>query len=119
MYFITISKMLGTGGEEVAKEVSKRLNYAYYGEEELRQVAAETGFISDVQQLEERSPDFFERYFTEKPAIYLGRTQSVIYEVAKQGNAVFSGRGSQLLLRVFDSPSTFLSSGQGRRELNK
>jgi len=119
MYFITISKMLGTGGEEVAKEVSKRLNYAYYGEEELRQVAAETGFISDVQQLEERSPDFFERYFTEKPAIYLGRTQSVIYEVAKQGNAVFSGRGSQLLLRVFDCALHVLVIGSRKKRIEQ
>jgi cytidylate kinase len=117
MYFITISHMLGTGGEEVAKEVSKKLNYAYYGEGELRQAAAETGFSKETEHLEERSPDFFERYFSEKPAIYLGRTQALIYEVAKQGNAVFSGRGSQLLLRAFDCALHVLVTGSRKKRI--
>jgi cytidylate kinase len=116
MYFVTISQMLGTGGDEIAKEVSRTLNYAYYGEEELRQAAARMGFLTERGHLEEKSPDFFEKYFSEKPVIYLGRMQSLIYEVAKGGNAIFFGRGSQLLLRVFGCALHVLITGsRGKR----
>jgi cytidylate kinase len=119
MYFVTISQMIGTGGEQIAKEVSKRLNYTYYAEEELRQTAAEMGFHTGTLHVEEKSPDFFARYFSEKLAIYFGRMQSLIYEVAKQGNAVFSGRGSQLLLRVFDCALHVLITGSKEKRTER
>jgi len=102
MYFITISEMLGTNGEKIAGQVANTLNYTFYGEEELFKAADELGFLSDVKKLGEKSPALLERFFSEKPKIYLDRLQSVIYEVAKKGDAVFFGRGSQLLLHSFE-----------------
>jgi hypothetical protein len=47
------------------------------------------GFLRDVRQLDEKGPPLLERFFSEKPKVYLDRLQSVIFEVAKKGDAVF------------------------------
>ncbi len=102
MYFVTISEMVGTNGEKIAKDVAKALNYSYYGKEELFKAAEEMGFLSDVLKMELKSPPLLEKFFSDKPKIYLDRFQAVVYDVAKKGNAVFFGKGSQLLLQSFD-----------------
>ena len=78
------------------------MGYPYYGREELFKAAEEAGLLSDVQKLELKSPPLLEKYFSDKPRIYLDRFQSVIYDVAKKGNAIFFGKGSQLLLNSFE-----------------
>ena len=101
MYFITFTDMLGARGEKVAKKVAENLNYSFFGEKELFQAADKMGVLSDVQKLDEKSPALLDLFFSEKPKIFLDRLQSVIYEVAKNGNGIFYGRGSQLLLNSF------------------
>ena len=98
MYFITISEMIGTNGEKTARKVAEELKYTFSGEKELFEAASEMGFLSDIKKLDEKAPALLERFFSEKPKIYLDRLQSVIYEVAKNGNAIFFGRGGQFLL---------------------
>jgi cytidylate kinase len=119
MYFITFSEMLGTNGRKIASQVAKGLNYTFYGEEELFKAASESGFLADIQKLEEKNPPFFEKFFSEKPKIYLDRLQAVILEVAKNGNAVFFGRGSQLLLKSFDCALHVLVIGSTEKRVEK
>lgn len=119
MYFITISEMLGTDGEKIARQVAKELNYTLYGEEELFKSADELGFLSDIKKLGEKSPALLERFFGEKPKIYLDRLQSVIYEMARKGDAVFFGRGSQLLLRSFDCAFHVLVIGSMEKRVKR
>jgi cytidylate kinase len=111
--------MFGTGGEEIARRVAKELNYAYYGEKELYNAASEMGFLMDIKKLDEKSPAFLDRFFSERPKIYLDRLQSVIYEVAKKGNAVFFGRGSQLLLQSFDCAFHVLVTGSMEKRIKR
>lgn len=59
------------------------------------------GFLQDVKEIDEKVPPLFERLFSNKPEIHLDRLCSVIYELASQGNSVFLGRGSYILLREF------------------
>ena len=101
MYFITISEMLGTNGEKIARKVAEGLKYTFYGTKELFEAAAAMGFLSDANKSDENVPALLERLFSDKPKIYLDRLQSVIYEVAKKGNAVFFGRGGKFLLHFF------------------
>lgn len=116
MYFITISEMMGTNGDKIAKQVAQGLGYRFFGEEELMTSASEKGFLKDFKRLDEKGPAFFQAFFSEWPKISLDRLQSVIYEVAKDGNAVFVGRGSQLLLRSFDCALHVLVTGSpGKR----
>ncbi|MCX8118334.1 MAG: cytidylate kinase family protein [Desulfobacterota bacterium] len=119
MYFITVSSMLGTNGEAIARKVAKDLNYTFYGEEELLKAAEDLGYLSDLQKLGEKSPALWERLFSEKPKIYLDRLQSVIYEVAKQGDAVFFGKGSQLLLHSFDCAFHVLIIGSLEKRIRR
>lgn len=119
MYFITISEMFGTHGERIAKQVAKKLGYTYYGEDELFKVADEMGFLDDVKKLDEKGPTLFEKFFSERPKIYLNRLQAVILEVAKKGDAVFFGRGSQLLLHSFDCAFHVLLTGSMEKRIQR
>jgi cytidylate kinase len=119
MYFITISEMLGTKGTQVAQQVANGLNYAYYGEAELLHFAEEMGFLKDVKKLDEKGPPLLERFFSEKPKVYLDRLQSVIFEVAKKGNALFFGKGSQLLLNSFNCALHVLVTGSMEKRIQR
>ncbi len=119
MYFITISEMSGTRGKEIAARVAEKLSYTYFGEEELLKAATDMGFLPDVQKLDEKSPPLLEKFFTEKPKIYLDRLQAIIYEVAKKGDAVFFGRGSQLLLHSFDCAFHVLITGSLKKRVER
>jgi cytidylate kinase len=119
MYFITVSEMLGTNGEKIARQVAGMLNYDYYGEEELFKAADEMGFLADLKKLGEKGPTLLEKFFSGKPKVYLDRLQSVIYEVAKKGNAVFFGRGSQLMLNSFDCALHVLAIGSTEKRVER
>jgi cytidylate kinase len=111
MYFITISEMIGTQGNKIARGVASAMNYSYYGKAALVKAADEMGVISDVLKMELKSPPLLEKFFSDKPKIYLDRFQAVVYEVAKKGNAVFFGKGSQLLLHSFNCALHILVTG--------
>ena len=119
MYFITISELLGTDGEKIARKVAEELNYTFYGTEELFEAADAMGFLSDVKKLDEKAPALLERFFSEKPKIYLDRLQSVVYEVAKKGNAVFFGRGGKFLLYSFDCAFHILVTGSMEKRIQR
>ncbi len=101
MYFITFSEKMGTNGSEIARRVSDQLGYRFYDTGAIENAAQEMGFLQDVKEIDEKVPSLFERLFSHKPEIYLDRLNSVIYELASRGNAVFLGRGSYILLRGF------------------
>jgi cytidylate kinase len=119
MYLITVSEMLGTNGEKIARRVAGSLNYAFYGEEELVKAAKEMGFFPERSQWDEKSPAFLENFFSEKPKVYLDQYQSVVYELAKKGNALFFGRGSQLLLNAFDCAFHVLVTGSMKKRIQR
>jgi cytidylate kinase len=119
MYFITLSEMMGTNGEKIAKQVAEKVNYSFYGEAELMKSAAEMGFLKDLQGFSEKGPALFEKFFSERPKVSLDRVQSVIFEVAKNGNAVFFGRGSQLLLRSFECALHVLVTGSLEKRIQR
>ena len=119
MYFITVSEMIGSRGEKIARKVAETLKYPFYGEEELFHAAEGMGFLPDVKKLNEKGPAFLERFFSEKPKIYLDRLQSVIYEVARKGDAVFFGRGSQLLLHSFGCALHVLLTGSSEKRIER
>jgi cytidylate kinase len=115
MYFVTVSDMLGTDGGKVAREVAQRLGYTYYGESELAAAAAEMGLPPETKNFDEKSPDFFSRYFSGKPKVSLDRLQAVIFDLAKKGDAVFHGRGSQVLLKSFECALHVLVTGSMKK----
>jgi cytidylate kinase len=119
MYFITISEMIGTNGEKIARKVAEELKYTLYGAKEIFEAASEMGFLSDIKKLDEKAPALLERFFSENPKIYLDRLQSVIYEVAKKGNALFFGRGGKFLLQSFDCAFHILVTGSMEKRIQR
>jgi cytidylate kinase len=119
MYFITLSEMIGTNGEKISRKVAEELKYTFSGEDELFEAASEMGFFSDIKELDEKAPAFFERFLSEKPKIYLDRLQSIIYEVAKKGNTLFFGRGGQFLLQSFDCAFHILVIGSIEKRIQR
>jgi cytidylate kinase len=111
--------MSGTDGEKIARQVAKKLGYTFYGEEELFKAADQMGFLDDVKKLNEKGPNLLEKFFSERPKIYLNRLQSVILEVAKKGDAVFFGKGSQLLLHSFDCAFHVLLTGSTEKRVQR
>jgi cytidylate kinase len=101
MYFITISRKMGANGHAIAQRVADQLGYKLYDTEAIENAAREMGFLKDIKETDERVPSLFARLFSHQPEVHLDRLQSVIYELASRGNAVFLGRGSHILLRNF------------------
>jgi cytidylate kinase len=101
MYFITFSRKMGTNGSEIARRVADQLGYKFYDTEAIENAAREMGFLESVREIDEKAPSLFHRVFSSKPTVDIDRLDSVIYKLASQGNAVFLGRGSHILLRTF------------------
>ena len=119
MNYITVSGLLGANGGKIARKVSEELNYPYYGAEELLKAAQKMGFASNSDTVDENVPNFLERLFSEKPQIYLDHLQSIIYDVAKRGNAVFVGRGGKFLLHSFDCAFHVLVVGSMEKRIRR
>lgn len=101
MKWITLSRKMGTNGSEVARRVASELGCPLYDTKAINHMAQELGVLGSVREIDEKVPPIFQRIFSHRPMLYLERLYSVIYELAKQGNAVFLGRGSHILLRDF------------------
>jgi len=101
MKWITVSRKMGTRGSDIAERVASELGYRFYDTKAINHMAQELGVLGSVREIDEKAPSIFQRIFSARPMVYLERLYSVIYELAKQGDAVFLGRGSHLLLRDF------------------
>ncbi len=101
MKWVTVSRTMGTNGSEVARRVASELGYRFYDTKAINRTAQDLGVWESVREVDEKVPSLFERTFSHRPAVDLERLYSVLYELAKQGSAVFLGRGSHLLFRDF------------------
>jgi cytidylate kinase len=99
--WITVSRKMGTHGSAIARQVASELGYRFYDTEAIGHMAQELGVLDNVRAAEESAPSVFQQIFSQRPIVYLERLGSALYELAKQGDAVFLGRGGHLLLRNF------------------
>lgn len=117
MPVVTISRMYGSGGSEVAARVARTLGWELYDNSVVDAVAQRLGLTrAEVSARDERVPSIVERLATtlslatpeSMPVIpdtplpteelLLRVTQRVIEEAVQRGPAVFVGRGAQSLL---------------------
>jgi cytidylate kinase len=103
MPLITISRGIGSGGMVVARLVSEDLKVELFDDNRLHQEAGKMGIrAEEVKGLDEKAPVFFDHLLRSRSEIYLNYMEALIYEVAKKGEGVIIGHGSQLLLRDFE-----------------
>ena len=102
MPLITISRGMGSGGEAIADIVSHQLKLELFDDERLHREAVEMGIRADeFDGFDEKVPGFWDYLWGQKPELYLDLMESVVYNVAKNGEGVILGHGSQFLLRDF------------------
>ena len=118
MPFITISRMYGSGGSEIAERVATALKWALYDNAVVDAVAERSGLTrAEVTAQEERVPSMVERLGAafslgtpeSMPAVIdrplptaeeeiVAVTRRVIEDAVQKGPAVIVGRGAQWLL---------------------
>ncbi|HJU69274.1 MAG TPA: cytidylate kinase-like family protein [Gemmatimonadaceae bacterium] len=117
MAIITISRMYGSGGSEIAARVAKLLGWSLFDNAFVDAVAERLGIpVSEVQAREERTPSLVERLASAlavaSPEILppptevlppseerlADVTRRIIEEAVARGNAVLVGRGAQSVL---------------------
>jgi len=123
MVVVTISRQFGSGGSDIARLIAAKseLNYVDHKiiaevakrlgvdtQEAARQDEQTVGMVGHIMTAIQSSTPFTINYNTllnpgsalaqSHEAAYLQITQSVVLEVATQGNAVIVGRGAQFLL---------------------
>jgi cytidylate kinase len=99
MAVITISRRMGSYGEEIAKHLSEVLGYSYIDKDVLEQLLTGHGI----------SGEDFTRYDEKRASLWGGLSsfqkfyanvlKLALFESARKGNAVIVGRGGQVLLR--------------------
>jgi cytidylate kinase len=102
MSLITISQGIGCDGNEIARKVSESLQIELYDDSKLKEEARRTGLHSEqLKAFDEKAPGYFDRMLSRKPEVYVDLMIAVVYEVARRGEGVIIGHGSQVLLHDF------------------
>ena len=120
---IAVARQVGASGEEVAREVARRLNYRYVDYQIVQDAAQEAGASPEAVSEAERAPSLLTRILetlarnpsmpeavwanptplAESPlytsADYRKFIQDVITDIANTGNCVIVGHGGQAVLR--------------------
>lgn len=104
MSLISISKSLGCGSGTIAEIVANELKLELYDRQRLQQEATQIGISStNLECLAEKAPSIFKRLFGNKPQLYNDIMGYMVYELARRGNGIIIGCGSQLFLKQFSS----------------
>lgn len=101
MAVVTISRKVGSFGDEIGALVAEKLGFKLVNREDFHALATtcDTDFKRACSLFEEeKAPGFLERSFFREPA-YASLFASLVYELAADGNLVLLGRGGQAVLR--------------------
>jgi cytidylate kinase len=141
MAVVTIARQMGSGGDELARDVAQELGVSYYDKEVIQLAAARLGITPEmaaaevqnrsltnrlISMLALRSPTDGEPAGDEEGAslgvrgitssAYRGMLEEVVRELASTGDAVIVGRASQVVLRdVSHALHVFVTAPLARR----
>lgn len=103
MNIVTISRQVGSYGDEIATTVAEQMGLKLVGRQELHKMAqaCDPDYRDACVAYEaEHGPGFFERLFFDRPA-QCSLFESMTFEQASRGDVVIVGRGAQIVLREF------------------
>jgi cytidylate kinase len=99
MAVITISRELGSLGDEIAKAVAESLHYQCADKELIWKLMRGYGLqLTDLQGLDEKMPSHWD-FLSMQRRIFLNFIEKAIYDLAGKGRVVIVGRGGQLVLK--------------------
>lgn len=98
MAIITVSRELGSLGNEAAETLAKRLGYKLVDKELLDKALAGRGIAErKIEKYDEKRPSVWDAFSSDRDR-YLHFLKAVIYEEASKGDTVIIGRGGCILL---------------------
>lgn len=104
-HFVTISRMVGAGGHSLATALGERLDWPVFDKEILQAMAGDDQLRGRLYEaLDERDVGWIEnslRWLVEgglHKGHYFHRLGQTILAIARQGHAIFLGRGADLIL---------------------
>ncbi|MBN1290493.1 MAG: cytidylate kinase-like family protein [Candidatus Latescibacteria bacterium] len=121
MAIITISRLLGSDGDEIAMEVAEGLGYDLVESGLILRVAERAGVSVDEvknydEQYHSRAVEWLKSFITPRigkiilekeehldPETYIEYCKTVVRGLAEKGNMVIVGRGSQFILKDFEN----------------
>jgi cytidylate kinase len=99
MPVITISRQMGSRGEEIAQVVARQLNYEYMDKNRIAEALRKYGLQPlEIETFDEKKPPFWD-YMSIQRKRFLLILQALIYELAGRDDMVIVGRGGQVLLK--------------------
>ena len=100
MAVITISRLVGSKGTLIGKEVAKRMKYDYVDRELIQEIMNQYGEV-EFKNIYDKKLSIWDRYSGITNGM-LDFFKRVMLSIAKSGNVVIIGRGSFVSLREYD-----------------
>jgi hypothetical protein len=100
MAIITISRQIGSFGDEIAQRAADELGYVLLDKKKINEIITDysSDFSREVSVLtDESKPGFFDRFLYQQ-SVYCNLLSSIIYDAASKDKIVIVGRGGQFLL---------------------
>lgn len=99
MAIITMSRQMGSLGDEIAKATAEKLGYRYVDKSQISEVLSRLGFaLSDIDKYDEKKPSVWQSLSIQKKLFAL-LIRAAVYELAAGNDVVIVGRGGQVILR--------------------
>jgi len=103
MPLITITDNFGTSGNEIAQIVAAKLDVELFDDRRLQNIVTKTGIPASAKyHFENHSPGFWNLLRSHEPQVYWDTMEAAVYDIARSGEGVIIGHGSQMLLRDFE-----------------
>jgi len=100
MAVITISRLVGSGGTMIGKEVAKRMDYKYVDKDFIQEIMEQYGEL-EFQKIYDTKLSVWDRYSGITDGI-IDFFRRIMFSIAKVGNVVIIGRGSFFSLGKYD-----------------
>ncbi len=99
MAIITISRQIGSLGDEIARATADKLGYAYIDRAQISESLSDHGFsLADIDRYDEKKPSVWQT-LTMHRDLFSHFIRAAVCELAARNNVVIVGRGGQVILR--------------------
>ena len=103
MAIITVSRQLGSGGDEISMKIAEKLGYKFFGKKEIEKRIVELGFPASKLEKFDYGKLGFLADLTRSRDEYLNYLLTAILEAAAENNCVIVGRGSFFVLKELEN----------------
>ena len=99
MAIITISREMGTGAYQIAREVAKKLKFSLVDGQKIAELAPQYGLTPDMLERVDEKPPVYITAEDRLQAACLNTIELILLDCVRNGNVVLYGRGGQDLLK--------------------